>query len=119
MYPTTSRKELFTTYVNRYNTLLGMTYDEMCSDIIRLVRVNLVKLYPDIYPSVENIPQNLNQVNDIYRVEAREVATMSVYEDLSRVCVVKALESEETIDKTKLHEPFRASMNSQQHILYK
>ena len=44
---------------------------------------------------------------------------MSIYEDLSRVRVVKALESEETIDTAKLHEPFRASMNSQQHILYR
>ena len=119
MFPTVSRKELFTLYVNRYNALLRMTYDEMFSEINRLIRINLVKLCPNIYPSVENIPLNLDEVNDIYRVEARDVATMSIYEDLSRVCVVKSLESDETIDTAMLHEPFRASMNPQQHILYK
>ena len=46
MFPTASRKELFTLYVNRYNALLKMTYDEMFSEINRLIRINLVKLCP-------------------------------------------------------------------------
>jgi len=85
----------------------------MCHEISRLIKLNLVKLYPDTCQSDEDIPTDINEVNDFYKVEARYVATMSVSDDLSRICVIKALESEESIDTAKLHEAFRATTNSQ------
>jgi len=96
-----------------------MTHVEMCSEIDRLVRLNLLKLFPNIYQNIDDIPTDINDVHDIYKIDARHLATMSVNYALSLVCVVKALESEETIDTTMLREPFRAGTNSQQHILYK
>jgi len=50
-------------------------------------------------------------------MEAKDKATMSVHESLSRVCVVKSIDSSESIDTAKLHEPFRAAMNVQTHIV--
>ena len=96
-----------------------MTHAEMYSEVHRLVRLNLLKLFPNIYQAIDDIPTDINEVPDIYKVEARDLTTMSLHYVLSRVCVVKELESEETIDTAMLHEPIRVSTNSQQHILYK
>ena len=96
-----------------------MTKAEMCLEFDRLVRLNLLKLFPNIYQATSDLPEDINEVPDNYKVEARDITTMSLDNALSRVCVVKELESEETINTAMLHEPFRASTNSQQHILYK
>ena len=52
-------------------------------------------------------------------MEAKDKATISVHCCLNRVCVVKSIDSDETIDTVKLHESFRAAMHPQTHILYK
>ena len=52
-------------------------------------------------------------------MEAKDKATISVHCCLNRVCVVKSIDSDETIDTVKFHESFRAAMHPQTHILYK
>jgi len=101
-----TRKDLFLRYVNRYKFLIRLNKFEMVDEIRRII--------------VEDLSDNMTlPLPSDQWIEAKDKATMSVHCCLSRVCVVKPIESDETIDTIKLHEPFRAAMQPQTHILYK
>ena len=91
----------------------------MLEEIESLARMNLVSLFPTHYATIDEVPESVIDIPSNRWMEAKDMATMVIYDSLSRVCVVKSIDSDESIDTAKLHEPFRAAMDPQKHILYK
>ena len=65
------------------------------------------------------VTESLMTTTNSQWVEATDRAVLQLHQELSRVCVVKGVESHETIATAMVHEPFRANMDPQTHILYK
>ena len=52
-------------------------------------------------------------------IDAFAAPSQILYQELDRIAVVKCIDSDETINTTKAHEPFRNAMPSDTDILYK
>ena len=79
----------------------------------------MLQLYPQMYLNMDMVTDSVMSVNNSHWVEARDKAVLQVYDEVSRVCVVKGVHSHESIATAMVHEPFRANMDPQMHILYK
>ena len=114
-----TKKNLFNEYVNRYKELFCMNTSLMQIEVNNLAKEFMLKLYPAIYSSVDMVTESLMTTTNSQWVEATDRAVLQLHQELSRVCVVKGVESHETIATAMVHEPFRANMDPQTHILYK
>ena len=52
-------------------------------------------------------------------IDAFATSSQILYQELDRIAVVKCIDSDETINTTKAHEPFRNAMPSDTDVLYK
>ena len=110
---------LFSEYVNRYKEVFAMNLGEMKSEINMVAKKFILELYPETYTNIDMVTDSVMSVNNSHWVEARDKAVLRVYDEVSRVCVVKGVHSHESIATAMVHEPFRANMDTQTHILYK
>ena len=65
------------------------------------------------------LPPNYSESHSSEWMNAYIPAIKCIYRELERVTVVKKIETVETIDTSKVHEPFRNAMSRQTDILYK
>ena len=96
-----------------------MNLREMESEISSVAKTFMLQLYPQMYLNMDMVTDSVISVNNSHWVEARDKAVLRVYDEVSRVCVVKGVHSHESIATAMVHEPFRANMDPQTHILYK
>ena len=74
--------------MNRYKQFFGMNTSDMQS---------ILKLYPGTYTNVEIVTESIMLNHNSHWVEAIDKAVLQVYDESSRLCVVKGMESHETI----------------------
>ena len=110
---------LFNEYVNRYKEVFAMNLGEMKSEIKIIAKKFILELYPGTHANIDIVTDSIMSVSNSHWVEATDKAVLRVYDEVSRVCVVKGVHSHESIATAMVHEPFRANMDTQTHILYK
>jgi len=99
-----TKKSLFCEYVYRYKQLFGMNLSEMQSEVNIIAKEFVLELYPDTYANVDMVTESVMSSSNSHWVEATEKAVLRVYDELSRVCIVKGVESHETVATAMVHE---------------
>jgi len=113
------KKSLFNEYVYRYKELFAMNLREMKSEIKIIAKKFILELFPGTYANIDMVTDSVMSASNSHWVEATDKAVLRVYDEVSRVCVVKGVHSHESIAAAVVHEPFSANMDTQTHILYK
>jgi len=114
-----TKRQLMSEYYNRYNALFKMNKEEMEAEITLQAKIRIVNSRTNDFENVEEVPPNYSESHPSEWMNAYIPAIKCIYRELERVSVVKKIETVETIDTSKVHEPFRNAMSRQTDILYK